>query len=95
MFDKVYQSLDYWLSVMDVVRVGPLDWNLTPNATWPEKHGFGFHFSRDCLSSDTPCRFRRIGEGPGYRLTFPEAIHDPESHVLVLEAALWTRLTGT
>ena len=93
MFDKIHSGLDYWFGVMDVVREGPLRWRLTPNDAWPEENSFGFHFSRDCLSFSTPCKFRAIENGAAYRLTFPEPIDDPRAHSNVLEAALWARLT--
>lgn len=94
MFDRCCRELDYWLGVAQICRESPLVWTLTPNDDWPEGRSFGFHFTRDCLSVKTPCQFRPIQNTKGYRLTFPEAIPRPERHRLVLEGALWARLTA-
>lgn len=91
---KALRNLDYWMEVTDIRRENTLVWTLTPNGKWPEGHSFGFHFSRDCLSFETKCRFRQIVGQSGYRLTFPRAITEPESHPHICEAALWTRLTA-
>lgn len=94
MFEIATKDLDYWFGVMDVTPEHGLTWRLTPNENWPEEQSFGFHFSRDCLSSKTPCTFQPIRGTGAYRLKFPRAIDDPGSHPNILEAALFARLTA-
>ena len=91
-FDKIFAELDYWFGVMDAEHVDGLTWTLTPNSNWPDEHSFGFHFSRECLSARTDCKFKATGRGGSYRLTFAGPIPDPHLHDKVMEAALWARL---